>query len=128
MVLNQNTIGGLKIFPNDTSQVDSTVPVPSTLVDPNDDSASVGADLSGDETAMAQMVRQSGFLWDRLVPVNDISHGFDFAYDYRTQNIYWLQHNRSSYSLNIHRVKFDGEDREVFVSNGIHENLKIFLL
>jgi hypothetical protein len=117
MVLNQNTIGGLKIFPNDTSQAGPTEPLPNTPVTP-DDSISIDADLSAGETAMANMVRESGFLWDRLVPVNDISHGFDFAYDFRAQNVYWLQHNRSSYSLNIHRVKFDGEDRQVFVSNG----------
>ena len=64
------------------------------------------------------MVRESGFLWDRLVPVNDVSFGYDFAYDFKEQIIYWLQHNRSTYSLNIHRVNFDGENRELFISSG----------
>ena len=126
IILNENTIGGLKIFPNDTSQPDQMMPIPNPLVNSDDDSASIGVDLSTDETAMSQIARDSGFLWDRLVPVNDISHGFDFAYDFKEQNIYWLQHNQSSYSLDIQRVKFDGENREVFVSNGISKIFESF--
>lgn len=112
IVLNENTIGGLQILSNDTKPT-NIIPSNLPLADDLDKS-----DLSTGELALSAIVRESGFLWDRLVPVNDVSFGYDFTYDFKEQNIYWLEHNRSTYSLNIHRVKFDGENREIFVSSG----------
>ena len=113
LVLNDNIIGGLKIFSNDTTQTDeSSVQIPTN----DKDEASSDSPLSTDESILATLTRDSGFVWSRMTPVNDISFGYDFTYDYRDQYIYWLQHSPNTYSLNIQRVKFDGENREVFVS------------
>ena len=65
---------------------------------------------------MSMLVRDSGFAWSRLTPVNDISFGYDFTYDLKAQQIYFLQHNTSSYAPDIQRVQFDGESRETFLS------------
>ena len=58
------------------------------------------------------------------MPVNDIQSGYDFAYDYREQSIYWLEHNSSFSSVDTKKVKFDGEDRTTLVSNDLvdHEH------
>lgn len=69
-------------------------------------------------------MRESGFLWDRIVPVNDLRSGYDFTYDYRDQCIYWLEHNSTYSAVDIQKVKFDGEDRSTLVSHDLvdHEH------
>lgn len=72
----------------------------------------------------SNLMRESGFLWDRIVPVNDIRYGYDFTYDYKDQCIYWLEHNTSYSAVDIQKVKFDGEDRSTLVSHDLldHEH------
>ena len=119
LLLNKNIIGGLRIFANDTQQIEEQ---PTTsIVDSDDDSSS---DVDDESSELSSLARESGFVWDRLVPVNDIQSGYDFAYDYREQSIYWLEHNSSFSSVDIKKVKFDGEDRATLVSNDLvdHEH------
>jgi low density lipoprotein-related protein 2 len=97
LVLNENIIGGLRIFANDTSQSEETETQTSSVTN-NKDEASPDSPLSTDEL---MLTRESGFTWTRMVPVNDITFGYDFTYDYREQYIYWLQHSSSSYSISI---------------------------
>ena len=112
IVLNKNVIGGLSIYSNDTIQTDDTQdPTPNSNEDADQ------SEISSEDSSFSSVVRDSGFLWDRLVPVNSIQDGFDFTYDFKEQNIFWLQHNQTSYSMNIHKVQFDGEKRELFASN-----------
>lgn len=93
MVLNENTIRGFSIYPNDTYQTD----------DPTQ--------LSFDTPI------------DRFVPVNDIINGYDFTFDPKNQIIYFLRHNSSSSSINIEKVGFDGTSRGfLYNSNTIIQN------
>jgi low density lipoprotein-related protein 2 len=122
MVLNDNIMGGLKIYSNDTVQSDEATLNPSQIDPTNKDSPSSETPLSQGEAVLAGLARDSGFIWSRMVPVNDITFGYDFTYDFRDQYIYWLQHSPATYAIHILRVKFDGENREVFMSgNGEQE-------
>jgi hypothetical protein len=71
---------------------------PSSLPELDDASAS-------DDGATAASM---GLLWDCMIPVTDISYGYDFTYDYRDQYVYWIQHSLATNSLNIERVKLSG--------------------
>jgi low density lipoprotein-related protein 2 len=109
LILNDNVIGGLKIFPNDTVQTDNFPTFSDSLFED---------EVKNDEESgeLFNVQRERGFMWDRLVPVNDIEDGYDFTYDYGEQYLYWLQHNKSSSAISIQRVKFDGEKRETLIS------------
>lgn len=115
IVLNGNMIGGLRISPNDTVQPDEISTSPAV----SDTDFSTQSDFPVDEADYTNLARDSGFLWDRIVPVNDIHNGFDFTYDFREQTIYWLEHNQTTASLDIQRVQFDGEQRGTLSSNDI---------
>ena len=104
MVLTDNLVGGLRIFPNDSVPLDDSSSTPS--VPDNNERIS--------DRSYGDLVREGGFLWDRLVPVNDILFGFDFAYDFNGQSVYWLEHNMTTWSMNVQRVQMDGERRETF--------------
>jgi len=67
-----------------------------------------------------------GFIWERLVPVNNVNDGYDFAYDFTGQTVYWLEHNHSTvhdfdHAVNIKRVKFDGEQRDILMTTSMNE-------
>lgn len=110
LVLNKETIGGLRIFTNDTQINDDLSSSTSQAID--EMIVDGGQDYSN-------IMRESGFLWDRIVPVNDIRSGYDFVYDYKSQYIYWLEHNTSYSAVDIKKVKFDGEDRSTLVSHDL---------
>lgn len=118
MVLNKDIIGGLRIYTNDTQQAEEP-----SLPSGGDETADVGGEY-GAAGDMSNLMRESGFLWDRLVPVNDIQNGYDFAYDYTSQYIYWLEHNTTWSSVDIQKVRFDGEERSILASNDLvdHEH------
>lgn len=108
LVLNQNMIGGLKIYSNDSILPDEL---------PSADSSQTSSIELDEDSDFSNLQRESGFLWDRLVPVNDILNGYDFTYDFKNQFIYWLQHNSTTSAINIQRVQFDGEKRDVLSTN-----------
>lgn len=113
-------IGGLRIFTNDTQQTEDSQSATSSSEDSISDAPSGDlAPSSQDSSDFSNLARESGFLWDRLVPVNDVKSGFDFAYDFKDQYIYWLEHNQSYSSLDIQKVKFDGEERTTLASNDL---------
>ena len=73
IVLNQNVIGGMRIFANDSVQVDDSSAIDPTNGDSMETPDIDDSTLSKSESVIASMVHESGFLWDRLTPVNDIS-------------------------------------------------------
>ena len=115
-MLNKNVIGGLKVYANDTTldtESDSSSPFANQTLSVNDDSSEV-------DDSLTRSGLNDGFLWERLVPVNHVNDGYDFTYDFTGQTIFWLEHNHSSYyshAININRVQFDGEKRELFTSS-----------
>ena len=75
---------------------------------------------------MTRSGMNDGFLWERLVPINNVNDGYDFAYDFTGQTIYWLEHNHSSvhsfdHAINIKRVQFDGEQRSILMTTTMNE-------
>lgn len=90
-------IGGIKINSNDTLQPELSTPPPLSPLFPAQD------------TYFSNLERESGFLWDRMVTVNDIKSGFDYTYYFDDQIIYWLGHDWSNSGLTINKIKFDGE-------------------
>ncbi|RNA22803.1 Low-density lipo receptor-related 2 [Brachionus plicatilis] len=99
LVLNKNMIGGIKINSNDTLQPELSTPAPLSPL------------FAAQDTHFSNLERESGFLWDRMVTINDIKSGFDFTYNFDDQIIYWLEHDWSNSGLTINKIKFDGEQR-----------------
>lgn len=116
IVLNDNIIGGIRISPNDTSQYDDDFDRTTTAARVNSDE-SVDTDDSSSTYFSTSYSSENDFLWDRMIPVSNIVNGYDFAYDFKDQIVYFLQHNYSSSAINIDQVSFDGSNRTGFTSN-----------
>ena len=117
IVLNKNIIGGIRISSNDTQQPDESI-IPRTTLTP-------AATNDGDETSISFSPNFSGesdFLWDRMIPVSSIKYGYDFAYDYKDQIIFFLQHNFTSWATDIEKVNFDGTNRNTFTKQSQYKN------
>ena len=115
IVLNKNIIGGIRISANDTQQLDDdrTTPLP-TVDDTNEEvtAFSLSPNFSG----------ENDFLWDRMIPVSGIRYGYDFAYDFKEQIVFYLQHNYSSWALDIEQVNFDGTNKDTFTKSNQFKN------
>ncbi len=107
LILNQNIIGGFRIYPNDSSPLDDTTSSPSSTNNEDQTYSELSREDSGD----------ASILWSRITPVNGLLNGYDFAYDFRDQFLYWLEHNQSSSAFDLARVKFDGEERTAHFSH-----------
>ena len=73
-----------------------------------------------EDSSLTRSGLNDGFLWERLVPVDNVNDGYDFAYDFTGQTLYWLEHNHSSFdshAVNVKRVQFDGEQRQSLTSS-----------
>ena len=66
LILNQNIIGGMRIYANDSSPIDD-INTGDTLISNSNDDTTL-------DTSYSNLVREDGsLLWDRLTPVNGIN-------------------------------------------------------
>jgi hypothetical protein len=95
------------------------LPNTTTTPSPSSDSQIGSLDDTGEDEFKTRNGMNDGFLWERLVPVDNVENGYDFAYDYTGQTIFWLEHNHTvvNHAMNIKRVGFDGEDRRILTTS-----------
>jgi hypothetical protein len=114
--MSMQIIGGMRIYPNDTSQEPVDQPTtPSSISSITVPASSSDGQL---DAAYADLTREDGsMLWTRITPINGLRTGYDFTYDFNKQVVYWLEHNQTAGAFDIMRVNFDGEGRERLSSN-----------
>ncbi len=115
IIFNRNVIGGMRIFSNDTATRDEIIP--SDTNSSNNLNESDGNDEDDDDDSINDE-RYVDFLWDHLIPVNDVASALDFTYDYQNLFIYMVKMNQTAWY--VERVRFDGTNRSVVLVNSLN--------